>query len=66
MVITYLQLSNVKVSLEIRINGIPKQEKNVCETELGKWAVLSVHLEKSHIFRRTVEQSYVETDWNPF
>lgn len=59
--LTY-SLSNVKVSLEIIINGIPKQEKNVCETELVKWAVLSVHLAKSRIFCRTVEQSYVETD----
>lgn len=58
MVITY-SLLNVNISLEIRIYGILKRERNVCEMKS-----LSVHLAKSRIFWKTVQQSYVIR--NPF
>lgn len=31
MVITYVQTLSVEVSLEIKIYGIPKQERDACE-----------------------------------
>lgn len=67
MVITYVQPFKCPTFFRNKNIWNSQTRKECVQNEESlKGAVLSVHLEKSHVYCKTVRPGYVEADGNPF